>query len=229
MKRAYFITGTDTGVGKTCVSAAWLLAANRQGLATQAIKPVAAGCERTAEGLRNDDALQLMQAMSEPLAYGEVNPVALEAAIAPHIAAARAGIGLRVDTLAAHCRAILDRPADLTLVEGAGGWRVPLNEHETLADLAKALGLPVILVVGLRLGCINHALLAAEAIRHDGLSLAGWVANTLQDGMPEREANIAALQDRLGAPCLGVVPWLATRPGNLPGVIAGYLEPGKLA
>jgi len=205
----FFITGTDTGVGKTAIACGLLQAFKQAGYRTQAIKPVAAGCEATVDGLRNDDALALMQAMTEPLPYAQVNPVALQPAIAPHIAAAQAGVAVTVDALGTHCRALL-QPEVVTLVEGAGGWRVPLNDQETLADLARALGLPVILVVGLRLGCINHALLTAEAIRADGLVLAGWAANGIDPEMPEQQANIAALQQRLPAPLLGVLPWQAS-------------------
>lgn len=221
MKRAWFITGTDTGVGKTRVSVGLLRQAARQGLRTQAIKPVAAGCEPTAEGWRNDDALQLMAAMSTPLRYETVNPVALPEALAPHIAAAQAGQTLSLDTLVTHCRQRLQNDVDVTLIEGAGGWRVPLNAHETLADLAIALQLPVILVVGLRLGCLNHALLTAEAIRHDGLPLAGWVANRLEPNLPACDAQIATLQARLHAPCLGQLPW---QPNAGPDSVADHLH-----
>jgi dethiobiotin synthetase len=157
--------------------------------------------------LRNEDALALQAAMTEPLDYAEINPVALEPAIAPHVAAQEAGIALGVAALAAHCRAVLARPHDFALIEGAGGWRVPLNATETLADLAIALGAPVILVVGMRLGCINHALLSAEAIRRDGLRLAGWVANHVEPVFPRADASFATLAEGLGAPCLGRIPY----------------------
>lgn len=202
----FFITGTDTGIGKTTVACGLLQAWSAAGYTTQAIKPVAAGCDETADGLRNGDALALMAAMTEPLAYDRVNPVALKAAIAPHIAAGHEGIDLCVADLLAHCQPLLPL-ADITVIEGAGGWRVPLNAHETLADLARALGLPVIMVVGMRLGCLNHALLTAEAIAADGLTLAGWVANGMEAGMPAQAGNVATLQARIPAPLLGVVPW----------------------
>ncbi len=208
-KHAFFVTGTDTGVGKTCIAAGLLQAANRQGLTTAALKPVAAGCERTPEGLRNEDAVLLQSLVNPPLDYEQINPVALEPAIAPHIAALEARRPLSADRLTGYCRGVLGE-ADFTVVEGAGGWRVPLNPAETLADLARQLNLPVILVVGVRLGCLNHALLTAEAIARDGLPLAGWVANVLDPDMPRLRENIDALGQRLRAPFLGWVPSLET-------------------
>ena len=206
-KKTFFVTGTDTGVGKTLMSAGLLLAAKERGLSTAALKPVAAGCDVTAEGLRNDDALLLQSVITQSLAYEQINPIALEPAIAPHIAAQQARRVLSVDRLTGFCRGVLNQ-ADFTLVEGAGGWRVPLNSAETLADLARTLQLPVILIVGIRLGCINHAMLTVEAIARDGLSLAGWVANIIDPDMPCQQENIVSLQQRLAAPCLGVVPYL---------------------
>jgi dethiobiotin synthetase len=204
----YFVTGTDTGVGKTLVSCALLQAAGATGLRTCAIKPVAAGALATPDGLRNEDALALQAAASEELTYAEVNPVCLAEPLSPHLAAQRAGRRVSVDRLAGFCQGMLLRRADLCLIEGAGGWRVPLNERETLADLAKQLRLPVILVVGLRLGCLNHALLSAEAILRDGLTLAGWVANTIDPAMAAREDNVTTLQRELPAPLLATVPCL---------------------
>jgi len=208
MRHVYFVTGTDTGAGKTLVAAALLVAAGRRGLRTVGVKPVASGCDRVAGELRNDDALVLARAMSEPLAYELVNPVALEPAIAPHIALAEAGLSLSAADLAARCRPALATAADFAVVEGAGGWRVPLNEHETLADTAAALALPVILVVAMRLGCINHALLSAEAIRHDGLRLAAWVANYADPSMGRPAENLATLKQWLPAPLIGTIPAL---------------------
>ena len=207
-KHNFFIAGTDTDVGKTLIAAGLLTAAQQRGLSTVAIKPVAAGCEETAQGLRNDDALILQQAMSLSLPYEQVNPVALQPAIAPHIAAEQVGKRLTASQLAGYCRGVLMQPADLAVVEGAGGWRVPLNRVETLAGLAKALNVPVILVVGVKLGCINHALLTAEAIARDGIALAGWVASRLDPVMPCYEENVATLKSLLRAPCLGEVPFL---------------------
>lgn len=208
MRHVYFVTGTDTGAGKTLVAAALLVAAGRRGLRTVGVKPVASGCDRVAGELRNDDALVLARAMSESLAYELVNPVALEPAIAPHIALAEAGLSLSAADLAARCRPALATAADFAVVEGAGGWRVPLNEHETLADTAAALALPVILVVAMRLGCINHALLSAEAIRHDGLRLAAWVANYADPAMGRPAENLATLKQWLPAPLIGTIPAL---------------------
>ncbi|HKK55237.1 dethiobiotin synthase [Marinobacter sp.] len=207
-KRSFFVTGTDTGVGKTLVSAAILLAAGNRGLRTLGMKPVASGCDSTPDGLRNEDALTLIRAMTEPLAYEQVNPVALQPAIAPHVAAARAGRQLTAARLVGFCRGLQMRPADLLLIEGAGGWRVPLNDRETYSAVPVSLQLPVIVVVPLRLGCINHALLTAEAIRRDGLAIAGWVANRPDPQPMESEhETLAYLRNHLGAHCLGVLPW----------------------
>lgn len=207
-KKSYFVTGTDTGVGKTLVSAAILEAAAALGKRTLAMKPVASGCDDTPEGLRNEDALILMSAMSESLGYDQVNPVALKPAIAPHVAAAQAGRHLTAERLVGFCRGLQMRPGDLLLVEGAGGWRVPLNDLETYAAMPRALNMPVILVVPLKLGCINHALLTAEAIRRDGLSIAGWVANRPEaQPMDCEQDTLDYLVRHLQAPCMGDLPW----------------------
>lgn len=208
MGAAFFVTGTDTEIGKTTIACGLLQAARNAGLSTAAAKPVASGCERTSEGLRNSDALGLLAGCSLPLRYEEVNPFAFEPAIAPHLAAREAGVQLDVEALAGPVNAVLARNADFTLVEGAGGWRVPLAGGENLSDLAVRLGLPVILVVGVRLGCINHAVLSAEAIQRDGLVLAGWVANIVDPATSRLEENLATLAERLPAPCLGRVPRL---------------------
>ena len=206
MSRRFFVAGTDTGVGKTLISCALLHAAAARGVSTLGLKPVAAGCDDTPQGLRNDDALALMAASTVKLDYMQVNPVALREPIAPHIAAQHEQRTLQASRLAGLCRGALSK-ADLVLVEGAGGWRVPLSGRETLATLAQELRLPVILVVGIRLGCLNHALLTAEAIRHDGLPLAGWVANVVDPGTACIDANIDTLQRWLGAPMLARVPY----------------------
>lgn len=208
MSQAYFIAGTDTDVGKTTIAAGLLHAARLQGLSTLGAKPVASGCTVTPKGLRNSDAQALIDESSIKLAYEEVNPFAFEPAIAPHVAAREAGVALEVTELTKAMRHVLDKGADFTLVEGAGGWRVPLSDHANLSDLAIALELPVILVVGVRLGCINHALLSAEAIARDGLQLAGWVANIIEPRTSRLEENLASLAERLPAPCLGRVPKL---------------------
>jgi dethiobiotin synthetase len=205
MTRTWFVTGTDTGVGKTAISCALLAAARQAGLRTAAIKPIAAGCDAAGH---NEDALELMQWMTEPLEYEQVNPVALSAAIAPHIAARQEGRSVQVSRLAGLCRGVMSTGADFVLIEGAGGWRVPVSARETLADLAVQLQVGVILVVGMRLGCINHALLTAEAIVRDGLGLVGWIANQAGEAMPSYQENLETLQQRLPAPLLGEVPLL---------------------
>lgn len=221
MSVGYFITGTDTDVGKTTIAAGLLYAAREAGLSTVAGKPVASGCESTAQGLRNADALALMAESSIELTYAEVNPLAFAPAIAPHLAAREAGVVLSVQSLLPPMRHVLSAGADFTVIEGAGGWRVPLAGQETLSDLAQALGLPVILVVGVRLGCISHALLTAEAIRQDGLQLAGWVANIIDPHTSRLEENLATLAERLPAPCLGRVPRLKAATAQ---AVAEYLQ-----
>ena len=207
-KQWLFITGTDTDVGKTVVACGFLAAANQQGLRTAAIKPVAAGCEVTEQGMTNSDALQLQAAASHKLSYQQINPVALEPAIAPHIAAAEAGVRMSASRLVGYCRGVSLLPVDMVVIEGAGGWRVPINSRETLADVAQELECAVIVVVAMRLGCLNHALLTMEAIRRDGLQIAGWVANILDTEMPRLQENIDTLKQSINEPCLGIVPRL---------------------
>ena len=218
----YFITGTDTGVGKTFIAAALLELARGRGWRCVALKPVAAGCERRNGKLANEDALTLMAASGAGLDYATVNPVALEPAIAPHIAAAEAGVSLSVAQLAAHCRQALSGDFDFALIEGAGGWLVPLNATETLADLCIRLNAHPILVVGMQLGCLNHALLTAAAIAQAGLDLAGWVANCPAGEMPRLDDNLATLGERLPAPCLGLVPQLG--PAAQPSQAGTYIN-----
>lgn len=209
MKQRFFITGTDTDAGKTFVSCALLKTAQQRGYTAIGLKPVAAGAQQIDGQLRNDDALALQSASSKHLPYEQVNPIVLAAAIAPHIAAEQVNKRLSVQAITGFIRGtLMTQSANLTLVEGAGGWRVPLNSRETFADIAKSLELEVILVVGMRLGCINHALLTAEAIRRDGLKLVGWVANCIDPDMPVRQENIATLQNWLPAPLLGVMPYV---------------------
>ena len=221
MTAAFFIAGTDTEIGKTTVAAGLLHAARGRGLSTAAAKPVASDCELTAAGLRNGDALALLGECSLALDYAEVNPFAFAPAIAPHLAAREVGIELTVAALLEPVQRVLARGADFTLVEGAGGWRVPLAGRESLSDLAVALQLPVILVVGVRLGCINHALLTAEAIARDGLALAGWVANVVDPATSRLDENLATLSERLAAPCLGRIPRL---PVVSPAAVATHLD-----
>ncbi len=218
----YFIAGTDTAVGKTLVTAALLLNARAFGLRAVGVKPVAAGCARVDGRLVNDDALLLRSHASVALDYARVNPAALEPAIAPHIAAARAGVPLDAATLAAHVSRVDAEGHDVVLVEGAGGWLVPLNDRETMADLATWLGYPVILVVAMRLGCLNHALLTAAAIEEAGLTLAGWVANTTGPVMDAFDENLQTLERRLPALRLGSVPYLG--PSANPEQVNAWLD-----
>jgi len=221
MSQVFFVTGTDTEIGKTTIAAGLLHAARLAGLSTAAAKPVASGCTLTPQGLLNDDALALLGECTLALRYEEVNPLAFEPATAPHLAAREVGVLLDVAALQGPVQAIMDKQADFTLVEGAGGWRVPLAGQATLSDLAIALQLPVILVVGVRLGCINQALLTAEAILRDGLPLAGWVANVVDPLTSRLEDNLATLAERLPAPCLGYVPRLAEAS---PAAVSSYLN-----
>lgn len=205
-KKVLFITGTDTDVGKTEVAAGLVELANQKGLRTGAIKPVAAGCEDHGDGPQNDDALKLQSLASVELSYQQVNPIALDLPMAPHIAAQEQGKALSANRLTGFCRGVTLLPMDYLVIEGAGGWRVPINKRETMADIPKQLNAEVILVVGIRLGCINHALLTAQAIRMDGLKIAGWVANILDTEMLRIDENIDTLKQMLIEPCLGVVP-----------------------
>ncbi len=202
MNRAFFVTGTDTGVGKTHVTCALLHATHRLGLTAVGMKPIAAGVE--ADG-RNDDVVRLLAASSVQPPLEWMNPYLYAPPIAPHIAAIEAD--QPIDLLVIH-RAFerLQSLADVVWVEGVGGFRVPLGEQHDTADLVQALRLPVVLVVGMRLGCLNHALLTAEAIANRNLILAGWVANRSDPAMVRFEANLETLQTRLNAPLLGVVP-----------------------
>lgn len=207
MAQGYFITGTDTGVGKTRIALALVRLAVARGWRVGVMKPVSAGCVMSAEGWLNEDVAALRAAANVSVPLSLVNPYAFAPAIAPHIAAKQAGTRIELDVID---RAYHDIAAqcDAVIVEGAGGFRVPLNGAEDSADLAVRLGLPVVLVVGMRLGCLNHALLTAEAIARRGLVLAGWVANRIDPDMPVFEENVAALAARIAAPCLGVVPAL---------------------
>ena len=209
MKQKYFVAGTDTDAGKTLVSAGLLNKAKSQGMTTVGLKPVAAGCEETPEGLRNSDALSLIEQSTEELPYEQVNPIAFAPPIAPHIAGQQLRRPLSAGRIVGLLRGVLMiNRAQFTLVEGAGGYRVPLNPKETLADVTKELNLPVILVVGMKLGCLNHALLTVEAIQRDGMKLAGWVANRVDEDMDVYEENIETLHAMIQAPCLGEVPYL---------------------
>ncbi|MGO2353166.1 MAG: dethiobiotin synthase [Marinomonas foliarum] len=207
MKKRFFVTGIDTDAGKTYVTVGLLKAAKRAGLKSIGLKPIAAGADRVDGNLRNDDALLIQQASSVKLAYEQVNSVVLEEAVAPHIAAMKEGRLVTASRLEGYIKGALLTPHELALVEGAGGWRVPLNDREMLSDVAKALDFPIILVVNMKLGCLNHALLTAEAIARDGLTLAGWIANTGPEIMPCYDENVATLSSMLSAPLLGALPW----------------------
>lgn len=206
---AYFVTGTDTGVGKTLVSCALLHALARRHPRVVGMKPVAAGLVQTPDGWDSEDAIALRAASTVGVPPALDNPVRLPDPLSPHLAAERAGTRIDIPHLVA-CQRELAQHADAMVVEGAGGFLVPLTPEHTGADLAQALGLPVLLVVGLRLGCLNHALLSAEAIRARGLTLAGWVANRIDPGMAAADENIAFLRQRLGAPLLADIPHSAT-------------------
>lgn len=222
--QTFFVTGTDTDAGKTVIACALLQKAREQAKTTMAIKPVAAGCRLTSEGLRNDDALALSSAMTLSLPYDEINPVTFELPIAPHIAAHEQRVLLSPEFLADRCKKTLQQnQADFTLIEGAGGWRVPLDydNNTFLSDMVKQLDVPVILVIGVKLGCLNHARLTAEAIAADGLHLAGWVANRTDADMLCFDENIKTLRQVIPGNFLGCVPYLAdTTPKN----VANYLS-----
>jgi dethiobiotin synthetase len=214
MKLVYFVTGTDTNVGKTLVSCALLQKARNNNLTTLGLKPIAAGAIQTAQGLRNSDAQALQALTSESLDYSQINPICFAQPIAPHLAAIEQKKRISLDRLVGLVRGSLMSKAEFSLVEGAGGWRVPINERDYLSALAIELKMPVILVVGLRLGCINHAILTMEAIVRDGLPLAGWVANQLEPDLPEAAAIIQTLNMRLNARFLGHIPYLPTADFN---------------
>ena len=204
--RGVFVTGTDTEVGKTVVATAMVRSLADSGQRIAVMKPIAAGADPTAEGLRNADALALIAAANVPAPYQTVNPYCLKLPASPHIAAANEGITLKLAPIV-QAFGQLTRISDLVVVEAAGGWLAPINEMETMADIAAALDLPVLLVVGLRLGCLNHALLTAQAIEARGLTFAGWIANHLQPRFDHAAENIATLEARLAAPLLDVVPF----------------------
>lgn len=206
--RGFFVTGTDTGIGKSWCAAALLAALRRRGYTVAGMKPVASGCTLTAAGPRSDDALLLMEHGSPPAPpYELCNPYALIAPIAPHLAARQQGLTIRLGRIV-EALDTLREDADFVVVEGVGGWRAPINEDEDAGDIARAGDLAVILVVGIRLGCLNHALLTADAILRSGARLAGWIANEIDPAALCRDENIESLRRRLPAPLLGVMPHL---------------------
>jgi dethiobiotin synthetase len=211
MSRSIFVTGTDTGVGKTLITAALLRRLRESGVKVVGMKPVAAGVIAGPEGPAHADALLLQSESSVRHPYAIVNPWLFEPAIAPHIAAAEAGVVIDTDRIV-KAHEMLCASADVVLAEGAGGFLVPLDTRRSFADLPALLGMEVLLVVGLRLGCLNHALLTSEAITARGLMFAGWIGNCIDPAFARHDANIATLTAKIAAPCLGIVPWLP-RPG----------------
>jgi dethiobiotin synthetase len=218
--KGWFVTGTDTDCGKTLVAAAMVDRLRHAGQRVAVMKPVASGCEMTPDGLRNADAETLIAAAGMDQPYKLINPYAFAPPIAPHIAAARAGVTVDMAHIVTAAD-LLMHERDLLVVEGAGGWRVPLGDGQAISDLARALQMPVILVVGIRLGCINHALLTVEAIEQDGCQLDGWVANVIAPDVLEQGAVLQTLRGSIAAPCLGVVPYLAEADAAL---AASYLS-----
>lgn len=201
-----FVTGTDTEVGKTRISVGLMALLQQKGLKTAGMKPIASGCEWLEGEWKNEDALAMIAQSDVPLPYTMVNPYAFEPAIAPHIAAKQAGVTICLNTIK-KCYQQISEQAEAVVVEGAGGWLVPINDDYTMADLAQKLELPVVLVVAIKLGCINHTLLTVESIQQKGLKLSGWVANHLST-QSESDEMIDTLKQRIDAPCLGVVPCL---------------------
>ena len=218
--RGWYVTGTDTGIGKTHASVALLHRLRADGVRAVGMKPVASGCARSVDGWRNDDALAL-QAASDPCPdYALVNPYALPRATAPQLAAEAAGVHIALPPLRAAWHA-LQAQSDAGVMEGVGGWLAPLADDLEQADLARALDLPVLLVVGVRLGCLSHARLSARAIAEDGLRLAGWVANRIDPEFEDGPAYLDLLRKAIPAPCLGVLPWQAD---PAPDVLAAALH-----
>ena len=224
MRPDVYVTGTDTGIGKTFASCALLHALRGQGMRAVGMKPVASGCTWLDGGWKNDDALALQQASAVEVAYADINPFALEHPLAPELAARDAGTDVTLTPiLDAYAR--LATKADAVVVEGVGGWAAPLSASLMQADLVRALELPVVLVVGLRLGCLNHALLSARAIEADGATLAGWIGSHVDPAMARVEDNLKMLQARLLAPCWGVLPHM---PNAEPAAMAGHLRVAQL-
>jgi dethiobiotin synthetase len=210
LRQSLFVAGTDTAVGKTFIATHLLRAWVAAGYRAAGMKPVAAGADATPEGLRNEDALALLAAGNVPMRYGRCNPVCLPRATSPHLAASEAGIDIHIDSILAEYRLIVPE-SDVIAVEGAGGWLAPINHAgATMADVARALDLPVLLVVGIRLGALNHALLTAEAIGRSGLNLAGWVANPMDPAFTDEAAYAGSLERLLSAPRV-VIPGMGLR------------------
>ncbi|MGR5176969.1 dethiobiotin synthase [Vibrio parahaemolyticus] len=207
MMKALFIAGTDTEVGKTVVSKAILSAVGAQGKKTIGYKPVAAGSEKTAQGWRNSDALHLQAAANQEVDYELVNPYALSLPASPHIAALADNVTVEYDKLST-LLAQHKENSDFVLVEGAGGWRVPVSKDDCLSSWVKQEKLPVVLVVGIKLGCLSHAMLTAEVIKADGLELVGWVANRVNPGVEHYAEIIEMLENNIDAPKVGEIPYV---------------------
>lgn len=205
---SFYVTGTDTGIGKTVASTALLHALRRGGLHAVGMKPVASGCVQTAEGWRNEDALALMAASDPTPAYADLNPYALPQPLAPELAARDAGVSIDLGRIVdAYMR--LHASAHGVVVEGVGGWAAPLSATLDQSHLVRALRLPVVMVVGMRLGCINHARLTAKSIVDDGCQLVGWIANHVDPDMERQDENFEMLRQRLQARCWGRLPYVA--------------------
>jgi len=213
-KMSFFVTGTDTGVGKTVVACALTRSFAAAGERVAVMKPIASGAQWTDRGLRNEDALALIGAANLPLHYAQVNPYCFEPAISPHIAAKEAKIEIDIDMILTRF-GVLQSLSDRVIVEGAGGWLAPINARESMGDLARALGIPAVLVVGLRLGCLNHAELTRHAIEARGVAFAGWVANRLGPPMEREVENLRTLAHRLGSLPLALVPFAPASAASL--------------
>lgn len=220
---SYFVTGTDTGVGKTLVSCALLHAFAARGRSVVGMKPVAAGCDDD----MHEDVRRLRAASNVLAGLGQINPYSFVQPVAPHLAARFAGIRINLDRIL-ETYSELSAQADVVIVEGAGGFRVPLNDEQDSADMVQQMNIPVVLVVGMRLGCLNHALLTVEAIAARGLALAGWVANVVDPDMAMLDENISALKQRIAAPLLGIVPHSAQPDARAVAALldTDWLEPG---
>jgi len=208
MTRTYFVTGTDTDVGKTVCCNALIQAANLQRKSTLAYKPIAAGCHETEHGLRNEDALILQNSCSVKVDYDLINPISFKEPIAPHIAAEIEQTPIKIDLISQGLRGLQNIQADILIVEGAGGWFLPVNDEVLFSEWVVSEQLPVILVVGMKLGCLNHALLTYQAIIDSGLVVAGWIANQVQATMPFYEQNLALLDKKIDAPMIAEIPYV---------------------
>ena len=220
MMNGFFITGTDTSCGKTEITLGLMQLLQDKRQIVLGMKPIASGATATAEGLRNEDATRIQAQGTIQVDYAEINPYVYEPPIAPHLAAEQANEQIDLNVISTLCTSLLAR-ADCVIVEGVGGWRVPFNRKQSAADLVQMLNMHVILVVGLKLGCINHALLTAESIQASNIRLAGWIANEVEPNMLNGDENIAMLRATIKSPCLGVVPYMNNPSSNM---IAEILE-----